>query len=141
MTYVHCAGRERYTGREWALALPPGTRLISANDRLHWVSCARQVKRIRELAGWLAIQQKVPQLEYAHVLYYVRTRGRFDPGNWSPTAKAMVDGIVDEKVGHVVIKRVLKDDSRKYLLGPDPRPGVRYGFTLLIRELAGPPDD
>ncbi len=120
-----------YTGRDWLLTAPPGMRLLTSNDRGHWAAGAKATADLRDAFGWLARSRRIPELRAAHVLYYIRARGRFDPANWMPTAKAAIDGIVDAGV--------LPDDSRRYLVGPDPREGERPGFSLLIRELAGPP--
>ena len=44
-------------------------------------------------------------------VYVYRGRaGRYDPGNYYPTAKAILDGIVDAGI--------LPDDSHEYLDGP-----------------------
>ena len=121
-----------YTGRSWTLELPPGTRLLSSNgSHRHWAAKQADVNRLRDAFHWLAKAQRVPPLQWAHVEYHVRARGRFDPANWMPTAKAGVDGIV--RAG------VLPDDNRKYLVGQDPREGMQMGFSLLILELAEAP--
>jgi hypothetical protein len=54
---------------------------------------------------------------------------RRDPANWAPTAKAVIDGLVDAKV--------FTDDDHKHLIGPDmrigdPVPNRERGLTVLI---------
>lgn len=122
-----------YTDRSWTLTLPPGTELLSLNgSHGSWAAKAAVKADLRRTFGWLARAEHVPALQWAHILYYIQVPRRFDPGNWMPTAKCGVDGIVDA--------RVLPDDSRKHVVGPDPRAGRVPGFSLEIRELSGPPD-
>ncbi|MGW5529462.1 hypothetical protein [Streptomyces xanthochromogenes] len=112
----------------WQLALPPGTLLINANQNLHWRKRAELVKSIRHTARAIARQAKLPALERAHVFYVFHpdTRGarRRDSGNWSPSAKAAIDGMVDAGV--------LPDDNHTRLLGPDPRIGPPIARSQLV---------
>jgi crossover junction endodeoxyribonuclease RusA len=113
--------------------MPAGQDLLNANQRLHWAAKARITRQLRSDAFLLAKYHKVPHLERVHVFCVVepdpRTRRR-DPGNWSVSAKALVDGLVDAGV--------VDDDDSKHLVGPDmrlgkPHPGGR--LVLIIREL------
>lgn len=121
--------------RSWVVALPAGTLLINANTAMHFRAKAERVKVIRNAAATLARHLKVPALEQAHVYYIVRPAGaarRRDPGNWSPSAKAAVDGLVDAGV--------LPDDNSDRLLGPDPRigPPIKHSqLVLVITDLTG----
>ncbi|GAA3154196.1 hypothetical protein ACFQ0X_43985 [Streptomyces rectiviolaceus] len=113
--------------RAWRLALPAETTLINANDRMHPAKRASFVKVIRQAAWAMARHHKLPALERAHVFYVVHpdTKGRRrDPGNWSPSAKAAVDGLVDAGV--------LPDDDHTRLLGPDPRIGTPVKGAQLV---------
>lgn len=120
------------TGITWPpayqVALPGNTKLINANARLHFRKQAELVKDIRDTACLIARAAKIPALQRAHVFYVVhpdtKTRRR-DPGNWSPSAKAAVDGLVDAGI--------LPDDNHTRLLGPDPRIGepVKGGQLIL----------
>ncbi|MFI2620454.1 hypothetical protein [Streptomyces sp. NPDC018584] len=113
--------------RTWRLELPAETTLINANDRMHPAKRARFVKVIRQAAWAMARHHKMPALQRAHIFYVIHpdTRGRRrDPGNWSPSAKAAVDGLVDAGV--------LPDDNHHHLLGPDPRIGTPIGGAQLV---------
>lgn len=118
MTIPHC----------WRLALPPKINLINANDRMHPLKRSPYIKAIRQAAWAMARHHKLPALRHAHVFYVIHpdtTTRRRDPGNWSPSAKAAIDGLVDAGV--------LPDDNHTHLLGPDPRigPPVKGGQLVL----------
>ncbi|MFD8469044.1 hypothetical protein ACFV10_28550 [Streptomyces cyaneofuscatus] len=111
----------------WRLELPVNTQLINANDRMHPVKRAPYIKAIRQTAWALARRNKLPTLQRAHVFYVIHpdteTRRR-DPGNWSPSAKAAIDGLVDAGI--------LPDDNHHHLLGPDPRLGTPIKGSQLV---------
>ncbi|MFE1270547.1 hypothetical protein [Streptomyces sp. NPDC058758] len=100
--------------------MPDGVKLLNSNARLHWRQAAARTAAIRREVAAAARSMRVPPLRWAHVVYRMhpgpRTT-RFDPGNWAPTVKAAVDGLVDAGV--------LPDDNSSRLRGPDPRPGER----------------
>lgn len=94
----------------------------SANDRHHWARKAGLNQIWRTLghaltlaairsAGW---GPRVP-LQHAHALVEVipHNRGRVDPANVAPAAKAAIDGMV--------LAGLLVDDDAVHLLGPDFR--------------------
>lgn len=111
----------------WRIELPVGTLLINANDSLHFRKRAELVKALRATAWAMARQAKLPAIQRAHIHYVIhpdtKSRRR-DPGNWSPSAKAAVDGLVDAGV--------LPDDNHKHLLGPDPRIGRPVKGSQLV---------
>ncbi|MFF6866710.1 RusA family crossover junction endodeoxyribonuclease [Streptomyces ardesiacus] len=115
--------------RTWRIALPAETNLINANQNLHYRRKADLIKVIRQAAWATARHHKIPPLQRAHIFYVIhpdtKTRRR-DPGNWSPSAKAAVDGLVDAGI--------LPDDNHERLLGPDPRigPPVKGSQLVLI---------
>jgi hypothetical protein len=132
----NCAAHHTTT---WRIELPVGTPLINANDNLHFRKKADLVKAIRHTAWAIARQAKLPKLQRAYIVYVIhpdtKTRRR-DPGNWSPSAKAAVDGLVDAGL--------LPDDNHTHLLGPDPRIGspVKGGqLELIITDLNHMPAD
>lgn len=124
-------------GRAWALP-PPPMRRLNANDTFpsHAVK-ASVVKALRTAARHAAEGAGVPRLEAAHVFYVVHLHQRAhraDPGNWAPTAKAALDGVVDAGV--------LPDDDWRRVAGPDPRAGERVSLrggrlTLVLRKRLG----
>lgn len=109
------AGARHQPCRTWRIDIPPGTDLLTANQRMHYMTRAVLVRDLRAVACWLARAQKIPRIERAHIFGEVLARDlrRRDPGNWAPTAKACVDGLVDAGV--------LADDDATRVIGPDMR--------------------
>ena len=105
---------------------------INANSRQHWAQRAKATKQWREAAFRTTLQTHIPPLDRAHITVTIhKTRdGRWDPANLAPTAKAIVDGLIDANV--------LPDDSSEYLEGPDMRAGTKADHphvVVTIREL------
>lgn len=123
----------------WTLRLPEGTKLLNSNQRLHFRDIAKLVAHIRQTTALLARHHRIPALQRIHVFYVVHPRPtvrRRDPGNWAPSAKAAVDGLVDAGV--------LPDDDHTRLLGPDPRLGtpVKHSqLALVITDLTAMPPE
>ncbi|WP_406153171.1 hypothetical protein OG217_05600 [Streptomyces sp. NBC_01023] len=125
-------------GRSWTLLMPYGD-LLTSNQRLHHMAEHRLRKRLRQEAALTVRGQRLPSLERAAVYYVLHPRPikrKRDPGNWSPTAKAYVDGLVDAGL--------LPDDNSAHLLGPYPEMGapVTTGgarLSLVVVELAPVP--
>lgn len=131
------------TMRRFTIALPPGMKLINANQKLHHRRKAEYVKELRGAAmaacsedptmrAALAEANPGPVMQHAYILGIVHpTReGRFDPANWYGSFKAAIDGIVEAGV--------LEDDDHTRLVGPDMRPGpkVQGGqIVLVIQEI------
>lgn len=137
---------EEYTGREWTVAVPTGTTLLNANDRDHYMTRAKKVKILRDIA-WVAVKhQHIPLIQRAHIVLelYVPDKRRLDEANWAPTAKALVDGLV--------LADALPDDNYWCVRGPEVRvegpPGQKVAprwrasskpplsCALVIKELA-----
>ena len=107
---------------------------INSNDRYgHWAVRAEKTRAWRLIARIAAQNAGLPQgLERAHITCTVHktTNRSYDAGNLSPTAKAIVDGLVTDY-------GLLPDDSNEYLTGPDMRPGEKRatpGITITIKE-------
>ena len=70
-------------------------------------------------AGATAVRlHKPPQIEKARIVVELVKEpggGRWDPANWYPTAKAVLDGMVQAGM--------LPDDDHKHVIGPDMRHG------------------
>lgn len=123
--------------RTWTLAMPAGMKLLNSNDRpSHWGSGRNDpVHALRLDAARLARHLKIASLSRARIVCYVcMPEGRrFDPGNFYPSAKPCVDGLVDAGV--------VPDDSYRYVTGPDMRVGYPQPLPrleLVITEL--PPE-
>lgn len=89
--------------KAYTLAVPPGMELLNANERVHWAVRARRTRVLREWAHWEARRQRLGHYETIGVRVSVRPgvrtpTARFDPPNWAPTSKAVIDGLVDAGV-------------------------------------------
>lgn len=95
------------------LTIEPPCALINANDRLHHHAKARLTKAWRE-AAWLASTSE-RRFDQVHITVAIRfpDNRRRDVGNYYPTAKACLDGLVDAGV--------LPDDNDTHVVGPDMR--------------------
>lgn len=104
--------------RHYRLWIPGiGKEWITANQRLGWQARSRRTKLWRDVTAWRAVKAQLPALGQAWVICELRfpTARRRDPANWSPTAKACVDGLVDAGV--------FEDDDHLHVTGPDMRMG------------------
>lgn len=112
--------------------LPLGERQwLTANQRLFWRVRSVRTKEWRTAAADKARLSQVPHIAKALVVAELRfpNNRRRDPGNWAPTAKACVDGLVDAGV--------FTDDNYRYVTGPDMRigpviKGSDTGILLII---------
>lgn len=95
------------------------SKLISANDRLHFQTKAKKTKFLRQLASYegknilydyfgLPFSEEKPCV--VRVIIFAPTNRRYDPPNWSPTTKALLDGLTDANIwtddNYNVIRRV-----------------------------------
>lgn len=121
------------------LDVPAPCDWITSNRRLHHLAVARRVKAWRTTAAFAARARKIPAaptpVRIVATVHRAHNRGgRWDPANWAPTAKAIIDGLVDAGV--------LEDDSFRHVIGPDMRagePNPRAGVTITIYPAAGVP--
>ncbi|MEU8316640.1 hypothetical protein [Micromonospora sp. NPDC049033] len=118
-------------------------RLLNANQRVHYRVRAEITAAIRAAAMAACMDDPLmraalkeasaqPLMRHAYILGVLHppSRRRADPGNWYPSYKAAVDGLVDAGV--------LEDDDHTRLVGPDMRIGpVAKGgrIVLHIQEL------
>lgn len=100
----------------------PKPRFLSSNDRAAnkgtRIARSKLTAEYRKAAKDAAAAQGIPRgLRRAHVLVTVhfKDRRQRDTGNLQPTAKAIVDGLVDHGL--------LADDNDTFLEGPDMRRG------------------
>lgn len=116
---------------EWKLQLVKVGPWLSMNDRPHWAERARGTRAWRAAALWSARAARLPvglDLVRVEIWVHKTTARKYDAGNLQPTAKAVVDGLVDYGL--------VPDDDNEHLIGPDMRMGAkaeRPGLTVIIR--------
>ncbi|MDQ0735154.1 hypothetical protein [Arthrobacter agilis] len=113
----------------WTLEVPAPAAWISMNDRSHWATRARLTKAWRHSAHVYARLARLPKgLGPVHITAAViKSTGRaYDAHNLTPTAKAVIDGLVDYGL--------TPDDTNAHVVGPDMREGGtgRAGLLLTI---------
>ena len=110
------------------LTIPAPCDWLNSNQRLHRMVHAKRTAAWREAArvalsgpSWWA-----PFDGPVHIVCTVhKTRaGRWDAGNLYPTAKAIVDGLVDAGV--------IPDDSNEWVTGPDMRAGEKRAEPCVV---------
>lgn len=115
------------------LSIPAPADWINLNQRLHWAQRAKLTKAWRNVAHIQARQQGLPKgLGRVSIVATVHkaTGRKYDVHNLIPTAKAVIDGLVD--YGLIV------DDSNEFLVGPDMRAGEK-GLVRLVLVIAPVP--
>ena len=115
--------------------------MISANDRMHFQKKAKITKFLRELAKYEGLNTLkdyfgLPFSEekqcFVQVLIFSPTARIYDPPNWSPTSKALLDGLTDAGFwtddNYNIIKHTIFSHGGKS--------GTKnYKIKLLIREV------
>lgn len=111
----------------WGSRVLPLTRskLITANDKMHWGVRARLTKQLRQWGYLLGREgEGVARLGLTHARVEVEfaypDRRRRDRSNLAPTVKALMDGLIDAGL--------LPDDADRFLDGP---------HTVIAGHLAG----
>jgi crossover junction endodeoxyribonuclease RusA len=113
----------RYRLELWRI----GKKWITANQRSGWHARARATKQWREIAAWRAFRDlSGVRVQRARVVCELRfdSKRRRDPANWAPTAKAVIDGLVDAGV--------FPDDDSAHVVGPDMRLGPPQIDEVLV---------
>jgi hypothetical protein len=96
------------TARTWTIELPPGTPIISGNNRLDRYAKNRRTQELKDKAGAIArCRVQIPPLRRADITVTYLSPPRLrrlrhplasdaisDSDNLAPTGKALVDGIV-----------------------------------------------
>jgi hypothetical protein len=105
------------TEPDYVLHVPRTSGWLTANQRLHHMARARLSRQWRDATAWRCRHITETFTTGVRVVCELRFHGnrRRDPGNWAPTAKAIVDGMVDAGL--------FPDDNAKYVTGPDMRLG------------------
>jgi len=128
------------------LLMPYVEEMLTSNQRLHHIAEYKIKRQLRTDATSLIVPKRLPRLQRAAIFYVLHPRPikrQRDPGNWAPTAKAYVDGLVTPNPHRPQERHLLPDDDHEHLLGPNPVMGkpVTTGFarmSLVIVELTGP---
>ena len=119
------------------LDIPAPCKFINSNSREHRMATAK-LTAIWRNAGTLAVSDENRRRQAAGekplqpfdkrvrivAKIWKKKAGRWDVGNWYPSAKAAVDGIVQAGL--------IRDDSNEYVLGPDMRVGGTGQDRLII---------
>lgn len=81
----------------WMLTFNAPAELMTLNKRHHWRTRAKLTKKWREVAAVCARAGRIPTLNRARIVvtFVHPTNRRRDAHNLFPTAKAIVDGLVD----------------------------------------------
>lgn len=120
---------------QWRIVIPRPADWMNKNKRrkTHWSVDAQQTASWRTAAAWAAKAAKVPALGPSRVIGQLlmtpRRRSRIDPSNYSLTAAAAVDGLVDAGIW--------PDDSSDWVTGPDMRLGPPVTDEALVLHIWG----
>ena len=110
--------------------------MLNANDRDHWRVLHPIRANWREKGELLGIAAQVQTLGWTHAqidAYIHRPiNNRSDAGNFYPTVKPIIDGLIDAGL--------LPDDNDDHLAGPFLHKGDKgpYAVTLIITKTEGP---
>ncbi len=99
-------------------------KLISSNQRLHHMARHRLTRDWRLATLQYARAGKLRKLHRAQITITIGfpTKHHRDINNYQPTAKAIIDGLVDYGL--------LPDDNDVYLIGPDLRRGEQVSTSV-----------
>lgn len=114
------------------LEIPALVPWVNSNDRGKWQKFHGLTQAWRDAAcraanGFPTYRERVRIV----ITFHKARAGRYDPANLYPTAKAIVDGLVDAGV--------LEDDSHRYVEGPDMRHGAVRRGAPAVHVWIGPP--
>lgn len=110
----------------WAFLVPDTLELINSNNRAHWAVNYRKGRELRLYGYAVSKRLKIGPLKQASVTVVVHPGARtkkFDPANWAPTAKALMDGMTDAGVW--------ADDDSKHVLAVTYIAGARRRKTAV----------
>lgn len=119
----------------YRLPLPWVRPPLSANQRLHWGTCARLARDIRTTTAWLARAAQIPAAAHLGVtlVWAPGDRRRRDVDNLVPTLKPCCDGLVDAGV--------VADDTPRWMTKHMPLildgPGRGLWLDVEITDLRG----
>lgn len=114
---------------------PEDTPLLNSNNRLHRHAHAKIAARWRA-AGAEAVHPSLGTItrKVRAIAHIQKPRaGRYDPNNFWPTVKPLLDGMVDAGL--------LTDDDHEHLIGPDMRRGPKGPTAIHITFTAATEDN
>jgi crossover junction endodeoxyribonuclease RusA len=96
--------------RTFVVALQPGLKLLSLNDRFHWRERHRRTQVLKEATWARVLEEKIPRMERVRIAveYQPPDRRHRDADNPVASVKGCVDGIVAAKV-------IKDDESPRYV--------------------------
>jgi hypothetical protein len=102
---------------------------LNANDSYrHWSDRSKKIKAWRR-AGRLAAAAVDLPVGLARVqidAFVIKPiQNDYDPANWAPTAKAILDGLIDYGLA--------EDDNRRFVTGPFMHEGGKGADALIVR--------
>lgn len=102
---------------------------------MHWAVHSRRTKDYRSASAQAAREAKIPRLD--RVSIYAWPQGpnmRQDVGAAFPSVKAAIDGLLDERVGKILIPGVLPNDTPRHVVRLTMLPHKRgeHGLWLMI---------
>jgi hypothetical protein len=129
-TPVRPADRRTAPGAIFQFTIPAPCEFLNANrdGGGHWGPKAQKVKQWRRAGRLAAAAVGLPVgLGRVQVDAFVRKpiQNRYDPANWAPTAKAVLDGLVDYGM--------VEDDNRHFVTGPFMHEGGKGDDALTVR--------
>lgn len=124
-TAIQAPSQSETRPRDVVLVIDAPCDWLTSNRRRHRMAEAKLVGVWRSEAckaaeGRTGFKGRVSILAFV----YKPRGGRWDPGNWYPTAKACVDGLVDAGL--------LVDDDHEHVIGPDMRHGGKGPARLVL---------
>jgi Endodeoxyribonuclease RusA. len=101
---------------------------LSENDRLHPLTKAKLVKKIRQTAQWWAEGLAIPEQEHVtvHMFWFVKDKRRRDEDNLISTAKPFYDGLVDAGIVPDDIPKFMTKHMPVVILNKEVQPGIRF---------------
>lgn len=108
----------------------PRAAALTANQRPNWRKKAALTRDLRTRGRHAWNTSGLAAMDRAHLVVTLAWHDarRRDAGNWSPTVKALIDGMVTDA-------GALPDDDNAHLIGPDMRgevdPAVKPGTIRL----------
>jgi hypothetical protein len=128
---VRPADRRTSPGAVFQFTIPAPCEFLNANRGSggHWAPNAKKIRAWRRAGRIAATYAQLPVgLGRVQVDCFVvkPIQNRYDPANWAPTAKAVLDGMVSDY-------GLTEDDNRHFVTGPFMHEGGKGDDALIVR--------